>query len=91
MVTGERIARWTSASVSVDVASASLRLPQRYPAVMFKRARLSRRADGIERCSFCGKAASDGVRLIAGPAVFICNECVGLCNEILDEEQIPSE
>jgi hypothetical protein len=38
------------------------------------------------RCSFCWK---DQVRkLIAGPGVYICDECIELCNEILEEEQI---
>jgi hypothetical protein len=37
------------------------------------------------RCSFCAKP-QDGVRkLVAGPAVFICNECVDLCHDIMDE------
>ncbi len=38
------------------------------------------------RCSFCGKSQEQVHRLIAGPNVFICNECVNLCNGILDEE-----
>lgn len=38
-------------------------------------------------CSFCNKTESE-VRIITGPAVNICNECVGLCNEILDEEEL---
>ncbi|CNI48929.1 ATP-dependent protease ATP-binding subunit ClpX [Yersinia intermedia] len=38
-------------------------------------------------CSFCKKPESE-VRVIAGPEVNICNECVGLCNEILDEEEL---
>ena len=37
-------------------------------------------------CSFCGKSESQVVRLIAGPGVFICNECVALCDEILNED-----
>jgi ATP-dependent Clp protease ATP-binding subunit ClpX len=37
-------------------------------------------------CSFCGKSEGQVSRLIAGPGVFICNECVQLCEEILDEE-----
>jgi ClpX C4-type zinc finger len=40
------------------------------------------------RCSFCGKKQSD-VRLIAGPGVFICAECVALCNEILAHDLPP--
>lgn len=37
------------------------------------------------RCSFCGKYQSKVERLIAGPNVYICNECVDLCDEILKE------
>lgn len=35
------------------------------------------------RCSFCGKTNSNVTNIIAGPGVYICNECIGLCNEIL--------
>ena len=38
------------------------------------------------RCSFCGKPSSEVEKLIAGPGVYICNECVGLCSEILQAE-----
>ena len=38
------------------------------------------------KCSFCGKTQDQVKKLIAGPDVYICNECVDLCNEILDEE-----
>ena len=37
-------------------------------------------------CSFCGKPRDDSLRLIAGPGVYICAECIGLCNEILAED-----
>ncbi|MDX8389916.1 MAG: ATP-dependent Clp protease ATP-binding subunit ClpX [Mariprofundaceae bacterium] len=37
-------------------------------------------------CSFCGKSQHDVRKLIAGPTVFICDECIELCNEIMDEE-----
>jgi len=37
-------------------------------------------------CSFCGKAQDEVKKLIAGPSVYICNECVDLCNEIIEEE-----
>ncbi|MHB8961740.1 MAG: ATP-dependent Clp protease ATP-binding subunit ClpX [Saccharofermentanales bacterium] len=39
-------------------------------------------------CSFCGKTEKEVVRLIAGPDVFICNECVDLCTQILEEEEM---
>lgn len=42
--------------------------------------------DSVLRCSFCGKAQNEVKKLIAGPMVYICNECVGLCNEIIEEE-----
>ncbi|MBL8619418.1 MAG: AAA family ATPase, partial [Deltaproteobacteria bacterium] len=38
------------------------------------------------RCSFCGKSQREVRKLIAGPSVYICNECVELCNEIITEE-----
>lgn len=40
-------------------------------------------------CSFCNKSESQVIRLIAGPGVFICNECVALCEEILSEDSKP--
>ena len=42
--------------------------------------------DSRLKCSFCGKTQDQVKKLIAGPDVFICDECVELCNEILDEE-----
>ena len=38
-------------------------------------------------CSFCGKSQHEVPKLIAGPAVFICNECVDLCSEIVEEKR----
>jgi ATP-dependent Clp protease ATP-binding subunit ClpX len=38
------------------------------------------------RCSFCGKSQNDVRKLIAGPTVYICDECVELCNDIIAEE-----
>ncbi|PLS68459.1 MAG: ATP-dependent Clp protease ATP-binding subunit ClpX [Cyanobacteria bacterium M5B4] len=43
------------------------------------------------KCSFCGKSQEQVRKLIAGPGVYICDECVDLCNEILDEELLPSQ
>jgi len=37
-------------------------------------------------CSFCGKSQEDVKKLIAGPTVFICDECIELCNDIIAEE-----
>ncbi|MCA3017679.1 MAG: ATP-dependent Clp protease ATP-binding subunit ClpX, partial [Rhodocyclaceae bacterium] len=37
-------------------------------------------------CSFCGKSQHEVRKLIAGPSVFICDECIDLCNDIIREE-----
>src|ERR1700731_3646308 len=41
----------------------------------------------VLRCSFCNKDQNDVRKLIAGPTVFICDECVGVCQDIIDEDQ----
>jgi len=41
-------------------------------------------------CSFCTKTKDEVAKLIAGPGVFICDECIGLCNEILAEDTTQS-
>ena len=40
----------------------------------------------VLRCSFCDKSQDEVVKLIAGPNVFICNECISLCGELITEE-----
>ncbi|MBS0329485.1 MAG: ATP-dependent Clp protease ATP-binding subunit ClpX, partial [Proteobacteria bacterium] len=42
--------------------------------------------DKLLYCSFCGKSQHEVRKLIAGPSVFICDECVELCNDIIREE-----
>lgn len=42
--------------------------------------------EGQLRCSFCGKSQTEVQRLIAGPNVYICNECIHLCQDIIDDE-----
>ena len=42
--------------------------------------------DAALHCSFCGKSQHEVKKLIAGPSVFVCNECVDLCNDIIREE-----
>jgi len=44
-------------------------------------------SDQIMICSFCGKNKDEVQKLIAGPSVFICNECIGLCNNIIEEKK----
>jgi len=47
---------------------------------------MPKQTDNRLKCSFCGKSQDQVKKLIAGPGVYICDECVDLCNEILDEE-----
>ncbi len=47
---------------------------------------MPKQSDNRLKCSFCGKSQDQVKKLIAGPGVYICDECVDLCNEILDEE-----
>lgn len=49
---------------------------------------MARSAEGTDllKCSFCGKSQKQVKKLIAGPGVYICDECIDLCNEIIDEE-----
>ena len=49
---------------------------------------MARSAESVDllKCSFCGKSQKQVKKLIAGPGVYICDECIELCNEIVDEE-----
>ncbi len=43
------------------------------------------------KCSFCGKTQENVKKIIAGPGVYICNECIGLCNDIIENEYYEDE
>ena len=43
------------------------------------------------KCSFCGKTQDNVKKIIAGPGVYICNECIGLCNDIIESEYYEDE
>ena len=56
---------------------------------------MAKKDENALKCSFCGKGHNEVKKLIAGPTVYICNECVELCNEIIadtfqEEDKIPS-
>ena len=56
---------------------------------------MAKKDENALKCSFCGKGHNEVKKLIAGPTVYICNECVELCNEIIadtlqEEEKIPA-
>lgn len=48
-------------------------------------------ATDLLKCSFCGKSQKQVRRLIAGPGVYICNDCIEVCNEIIEEESVEVE
>ncbi len=48
--------------------------------------KISQEAETL-RCSFCDKSQDEVAKLIAGPTVYICNECIEICNEILEDDK----
>ena len=50
-------------------------------------ARIGDGSSDLLKCSFCGKSQKQVKKLIAGPGVYICDECIDLCNEIIEEER----
>jgi ATP-dependent Clp protease ATP-binding subunit ClpX len=46
-----------------------------------------RRPEELLCCSFCGKSQNDVKKLIAGPGVYVCNECIDICNEIIHDDE----
>mgnify|MGYP000982998858 FL=1 len=48
-------------------------------------------SNGPITCSFCGKTQDQVKKIVAGPGVYICNECIDLCKEIIDEEIAPEK
>ena len=46
----------------------------------------NKKDDSKLKCSFCGKTQEEVKKIVAGPGVYICNECIDLCKEIIDEE-----
>src|SRR3982750_1550212 len=68
------------ADAAIDAAGASDTAEQEIDVAKF--------GDGgdLLKCSFCGKSQKQVKKLIAGPGVYICDECIDLCNEIIEEE-----
>ena len=52
---------------------------------------MAKNDDKQVRCSFCGKREGQVKRLIAGPGVFICDECIDLCCDILHDDYLETE
>lgn len=50
-----------------------------------------RRPEELLNCSFCGKSQNDVKKLIAGPGVYVCNECIDICNEIINDDEQQEE
>lgn len=49
-----------------------------------------RKGPPVNVCSFCGKNSRQVHKIVAGPGVCICNECVEICNQVLNDEDVPS-
>jgi ATP-dependent Clp protease ATP-binding subunit ClpA len=74
-------ARRVLLSLQVSIAAIKKKLECYISPGRQRRRRRGKAAAGA--CSFCGKPGCGGLRLVAGPGVYICAECIGLCNEIL--------
>ncbi len=61
-----------------------------YAHSMLKHRRTPKWVDVSLRCSFCGKRKEQVGKLIAGPGICICDECVGQCNDIIEKDRTPS-
>ena len=61
-------------------------VPYRRPRKVLERVVAKKEHGGTLVCSFCGKSQKEVKKLIAGPTVYICDECIGLCNDIIAEE-----
>jgi late competence protein required for DNA uptake (superfamily II DNA/RNA helicase) len=59
-----------------------------HPDVHLEGERLMTIHPGSLQCSFCGKSHVQTEKLVAGPGVYICNECVDLCHEVMQEEGV---
>ena len=46
---------------------------------------------GSVKCSFCGKTQENVKRIVAGPGVYICDECIGICKNIIEDEMYSEE
>src|SRR4029077_7284818 len=57
-----------------------------HPSQQTWRLPLMRRNEDTLRCSFCGKSQNEVKKLIAGPTVYICNECIDICIEIISDD-----
>lgn len=58
-----------------------------FMAVVIRRRQAAPQPGGPARCSFCLKPQAQVQKLIAGPSVYICNECVTICNEIISSNR----
>jgi len=46
------------------------------------------KTETVKRCSFCGKESTEVTKMVAGPGVYICNVCVGLCTTVIENETV---
>jgi hypothetical protein len=75
---------WNILSAKIEAARSSAS----DASALLAAAKTSQGPDNTLYCSFCGKSQHEVRKLIAGPTVFICDECVGLCDDIIENEEI---
>ena len=82
------VARYTTRNVVVSDGDLS-EFVDRF-AGEIRRSAERRAAGTFAVCAFCQKGQNEVAKIIAGPQVYICDECIRLCNDILDEEAVSS-
>ena len=78
---------WKSALSERCIRNCNTQLPRTSSSNSGDPQTMVRRTDDTLRCSFCGKSQNEVKKLIAGPTVYICNECIDICNEIITDDQ----
>jgi hypothetical protein len=76
-------------TIKAKIKTVAARLP--WPRARGKTLPPDKALHPLLHCSFCGKNQTQVMKLIAGPSVFICDECVGLCNKIIAGPDTPAE
>src|SRR6188472_4490510 len=79
-------------AIGSDMARPSIPRPSAHGGLLadacYSRARMTSKTKVPYRCSFCGKSQEQVRKLIAGQGVYICDECINLCQEIIEEEML---
>src|SRR5947207_3335696 len=83
---GKRLARQRAAKTGESYVTALRHVRASNKEIVMPTADVTEATHALVRCSFCGKSQKQVAKLIAGPGVYICDECIGLCVGIIEDE-----